>query len=24
MKDLGPANNILGMQINRDRKDRKI
>ena len=24
MKDLGPANNILGMQIHRDRKDRKI
>ena len=24
MKDLGPANKILGMQINRDRKDRKI
>lgn len=24
MKDLGPANKILGMQIHRDRKDRKI
>ena len=24
MKDLGPANKILGMQICRDRKDRKI
>ena len=24
MKDLGPANKILGMKINRDRKDRKI
>src|ERR1044072_3181634 len=24
MKDLGPANKILGMQIHRDRKDRRI
>ncbi|RDX72696.1 hypothetical protein CR513_47771, partial [Mucuna pruriens] len=24
MKDLGPANKILGMQIHRDRKDRKV